>query len=91
MDTHFSHRAFAEELKLNFPLLSDFNREVTPRYAGYYPDVAGYKQVGRRAVFVVDRGGKISYKWISEEKPGDLPDVNEVFQATQATRDSVSG
>lgn len=63
---------------------------MIPRYVGYYPDVAGYKQVGRRAVFVIDRSGKISYRWIGEEKPGELPDVDGVFQATQATRDSVS-
>lgn len=91
MDTHLTHEAFSEKLGLKFPLLSDFNREVIPQYVGYYPSVnAGYKQVGRRAVFVIDRGEIISYKWISEDEPGKLPNVNEVFQAAQSTRDSVS-
>ncbi len=90
MDTHFCHRVFAEQLKLNFPLLSDFNREVTPKYAGYYPEVAGYREVGRRAVFVIDRSEIVSYRWISETDRRVLPNVNEVFQAAQSTRDSVS-
>ena len=91
MDSHYSHEAFAEKLGLNFPLLSDYNREVVPKYVGYYPTMGpGYKQVGRRAVFVIDRSEIISYRWISEDEPGKIPNVNEVFQAAQSTRDSVS-
>lgn len=91
MDTHFSHKVFAEQMKLSFPLLSDFNREVIPNYVGYYPDVAGYKRVGRRGVYVIDRRGKIVYRWIGEERPGELPNVEEVLRATQGASDTGAG
>ncbi len=87
VDSHFCHQAFSEKLSLSFPLLSDFNRQVIPRYVGYYEDVAGYKQVGRRAVFVVDRKGVIRYRWISETEPGKTPDVSEVLKAVQSAGD----
>lgn len=86
MDSFFSHQAFSEKLGLNFPLLSDFNRQVIPQYAGYYEEVAGLKGVGKRAVFVVDRSGVIRYRWLSEV-PGDIPDVDEVLQAVKALSD----
>ncbi len=85
VDSHFSHQVFAEKLGLNFPLLSDFNRQVIPEYVGFYEAVAGYyKQVGRRAIYVIDRNGTVRYKWISETEPGKIPDVDEVLSTVQA-------
>ncbi len=85
MDSNFSHSAFAEKLGLKFPLLSDFNRQVVPQYVGFYETVGpGYKYVGRRAVFVLDKNGVVRYKWISEMEPGNTPDVNEVLQAVRS-------
>ena len=86
MDSPFAHQAFAEKLHLNFPLLSDFNREVIPQYTGFYDDVSGLKQVGKRAVFVVDRNGVVRYKWTTEQ-PGNIPDVNEVLQVVRSIQD----
>lgn len=86
MDSHFSHQVFAERLGLNFPLLTDFNRQVVPQYTGYYEDVAGLKQVGKRAVFAVDQTGLVRYKWVTEQ-PGNLPDVDEVLRAVQSMRE----
>ncbi len=85
VDQFFSHQAFAKELDLKFPLLSDFNREVIPNYSGFYPLALGLlKGAGRRAVYVLDRGGTIHYKWEGpEDDPGVLPNVSEVLEAVR--------
>ncbi len=89
VDSFFSHQAFAKDLDVRYPLLSDFNREVIPNYAGYLKNALGLlKEAGRRAVFVLDRNGIIRYKWVGDESdPGILPNVNEVLEATRAVSD----
>jgi len=78
IDSIHAQRAFSERLGgLPFPLLPDYNREVFPKYSGFYDDVAGMKGVGRRAVYVVDQSGTIQYTWIADV-PGKLPNYEEV-------------
>ncbi len=87
VDSFFSHQAFAKDLDLTqFPLLSDFNREVIPNYAGFYPNALGFlKQAGRRSVFALDRSGVVRYRWVGpEDDPGVLPNVDEVLEAVRA-------
>jgi peroxiredoxin len=51
-----SQQAFAKQLNLNFPLLSDFaKRDVAGRYGVLIAD----RGFANRATFVVDREGKI--------------------------------
>lgn len=80
VDSFFAHKVFSDNLKLNFPLLSDFNREVIPIYTDYYDDVFGLKQVGRRTVFVIDRKGIVRYKWTTDN-PGNIPNIDDVIEA----------
>jgi peroxiredoxin len=40
----------------------------------------GYYGVAKRAVFVVDADGEVTYKWASDD-PGAEPDYEEVKQA----------
>ena len=61
VDSHYANSAFAERLGLSFPLLSDFKREVSVAY-GMLIESAGYSG---RALFVVDRDGRIAYRDIS--------------------------
>ena len=88
-DSFFSHQAFAKDLDLKYPLLSDFNREVIPNYAGYYQNALGFlKDAGRRAIYVLDRNGIVQYKWLGpEDEPGVLPNVGEVLDAVRAVKD----
>ena len=37
-----------------FPLLSDFNKEVSDAYDVLYADLLGFKRVSKRSAFVVD-------------------------------------
>ena len=57
MDSFASNKAFAKEIAVNFPLLSDWKRQATRDY-GLYNDSSGY---GTRATFVLDKEGKIQH------------------------------
>ena len=70
VDSHHANSAFAERLRLSFPLLSDFKREVSAAYGVLLPE-SGHSG---RAIFVVDRQGKLSYK----EEGLVLWDLNQI-------------
>lgn len=66
-DSLFSLGKFKEEQKLNFDLLSDFNKEVSTAYESIYELFGfGMKGVTKRAAFVIDSNGIIKYKEILE-------------------------
>ncbi len=78
VDSHFTLAKFKEEQHLNFPLLSDFNGEVSKAYGAIYDNFAfGMKNVSKRAAFVVDAEGIIRYAEVLESA-GDLPDLEAV-------------
>jgi glutaredoxin-dependent peroxiredoxin len=72
---------FKEDQKLNFTLLSDFNKEVSRAYNSIY-EMFGYnmKGVSKRSAFVIDKEGVIKYAEVLENA-GQLPD----FEAVQKT------
>lgn len=75
---------FKEEQRLNFTLLSDFNKEISRAYDSVY-ELFGYnmKGVSKRSAFVIDREGKVQYAEVLENA-GDIPDFNAV-RATLST------
>ena len=79
-DGPFCHEAFSEKVGIDFPLLSDYNKEVIPQYGVQYEDLAGFKGLAKRSVFVIDRDGTVKYKWVTDD-PGTLPDLDEVIAA----------
>ena len=82
VDSPFANNAFATQNNLQFPLLSDFTREVCKQYCGVYEDFGGIKgyNASKRAVFIVDANNTVTYAWISEN-PGVEPDYNAVIMA----------
>jgi len=84
VDSPFSLAKFKEAQSYQFPLLSDFNKDVSAAYGAFYDEfVFGLKGVSKRAAFVVDEEGKIIYAEVLENA-GDLPDfeaINRVLQA----------
>lgn len=74
VDGLWTEKAFAKELGVKYPILSDFQRKVIPLY-GAYNEQAG---VAKRTVFVVDKAGRIAYK--REYEPKDLPDLDEAIE-----------
>lgn len=81
VDSIFTLAKFKEEQKYNFPLLSDFNKNVSHAYGAFYDEfVFEMKGVSRRAAFVVDKEGLVQYAEVLESA-GDLPN----FEAIKAT------
>lgn len=85
VDSVYSHRAFSEQIGIEYPLLSDFNREVIHDYDVAYDEIGGLKEVAKRAVFVIDQEQIVRYKWVTDDA-GELPDVNEALKAAWALR-----
>lgn len=63
----FSQKAFADSLKLPFPLLSDFPKlEVIRSYGGLSEELS--LTVAQRWLFLVDLDGKVRGKWKGNTK-----------------------
>lgn len=75
---------FKEEQHLNFPLLSDFNKEASSAYGCIYDAFIGWmKGVSKRSAFIIDKDGVIQYAEILENA-GELPDfgkINEILRS----------
>ena len=65
---------------LEFPLLSDFNKDVSAAYDVLFEELLGFKGVSKRSAFVVDEDGTIIYAESSDD-PTQLPN----FEAIKAT------
>ena len=83
VDTFFANKAFADSHQLNFPLLSDFNKNVIETYGVVNPDMIGLKNIAKRAVFVIDRGGMVRHAEVLEDARNE-PDYDKVKQAVAA-------
>ncbi len=75
----FTLKAFADQNRLGFTLLSDYSREVSRTYAGLHEDFIGMKgySAAKRAVFIIDRNGVVRYAWVSED-PLKEPDYRAI-------------
>ena len=82
VDSLFTLGKFKTEQNLNFPLLSDFNKEASKAFGVLYETFPAFEMQGvsRRAAFVIDKEGVVRYTEICPT-PGDLPD----FAAIQKT------
>lgn len=82
VDSPFAQEQMAQVDQLKFPLLSDFNKEVSTAYDVLYSDLLGFKGVSKRSAFVIDEEGTILYSESSED-PHDLPDFDAIKAALQ--------
>jgi glutaredoxin-dependent peroxiredoxin len=82
VDPQGAQKAFADQNNLQFPILSDFNREVTNQYGVAWPNFGGMQGyvVANRSVLVLDRDGVVRYKWVAPN-PGTEPNYDEVRDA----------
>jgi len=82
VDGVWCHRAFAESRGIRFPLLSDFEPkgEVSRGY-GVYSDHG----TSKRALFVLDREGRVSWNFLSD--PDVNPGADGILAALEAMGD----
>lgn len=86
VDSVFTLAKYKEEQQLNFPLLSDFNKETSAAFGALYDSfVFDMKGVSKRSAFVLDKDGIVRYAEVLE-KATDLPD----FDAIQNTLKSLN-
>ena len=79
-DTFFTLKAWADQQKLGFPLLSDYNKEVIGVYGVVNPDMVGLKNIAKRAVFVIDKGGVVRYREVIDDARNE-PDYGKLNEA----------
>ena len=79
-DTFFALKGWDDQQKLGFPLLSDYNKEVINKYGVVNPDMIGLKNIAKRAVFVIDRGGVVRYREVLEDARNE-PDYAKLNEA----------
>ena len=77
-DTFFALKAWDDQQKLGFPLLSEYNKEVINKYGVVNPDMIGLKNIAKRAVFVIDKAGVVRYSEVLEDARNE-PDYSLVF------------
>lgn len=83
VDSPFTLAKFRETEHLNFPLLSDFNKEVSASYGALYETFAlGLKGVSKRSAFVIDKQGVIQYAEVLENA-GEQPSFEAIQKALQ--------
>lgn len=78
VDSPFTLAKFREEQQLNFPLLSDFNKEAIAAYdCRYEAFVTGLRGVAKRSAFVIDAQGIVRYAEVLDNA-GELPHFEKV-------------
>ena len=81
VDSPYALKVWKDINKINFPLLSDFNKEVSKMYDSlydiFYPEKFSYQGVSKRSAFIIGRDGKIKYREICPT-PGDQPDYKTI-------------
>jgi len=84
VDSPFAQNAFRERLGLEYSLLSDANREIIEKYGvSMHWEEYGLDGIAKRAVFVVDADGDVSYaRVVDGTKPE--PDYDEAIEAVEA-------
>lgn len=79
IDSPFVTDKFRTELKVPFPILSDFNKTVSASYDALHAELLGLKGVTKRAAVVIGTDGKIAYAWEAE-----IPKTQVDFAALRA-------
>ncbi len=81
VDSPFALKMFADKNNYNFPLLSDFNKEVSANYGALYdvfvPGKFDFKGVSKRSAFVIDKNGVIQYAEVLENA-GEEPNYSAI-------------
>jgi len=76
-DTFFALKAWGDQQKFGFPLLSDYNKEVIRSYGVVNPDMIGLKDIAKRSVFVIDQKGVVRHKEVLDDARNE-PDYSRV-------------
>ena len=79
-DTFFALKAWGDQHTLGLPLLSDYNKDVIRKYDVVNPDMIGLKDIAKRAVFVIDKGGVVRHREVLDDARNE-PNYDNVKKA----------
>ncbi|MDH2899933.1 MAG: peroxiredoxin [archaeon] len=84
VDSPFSNKSFKDQNRLNFSILSDYDRKGVGAFGVELSNFAGLKgyTAAQRAVFVLDKDGTIRAKWVAEN-PGVEPNYDWVSKEVE--------
>ncbi len=79
VDSVFVLGKFKEAERMNFKLLSDFNKDASTAYESLYDSFAfGMKGVSKRSAFVIDKEGVLQYIEVLENA-GEQPNYENII------------
>lgn len=86
VDSHWSHKAYADKMGIHYSLLADFNPRgaMAEKYGVYLAD----KGITGRAIFIINKQGKVA--WIKNYDIPVVPDVKEVAAALQQVKSAAA-
>ena len=79
VDSPFVTDKFRQSENIPFPILSDFNKDVSRKYGVLHDDLMGLKGVSKRSAFVIGKDGTIKYAWVTDD-----PKVQVQFEEIKA-------
>ena len=86
VDSVFTLAKYKADQQYNFPLLSDFNKEVSAAYGSLYQDwILEMKGVSKRSAFLIDRQGIIRYAEVLENA-SEQPDFKAIDQVLSSLK-----
>jgi mycoredoxin-dependent peroxiredoxin len=82
VDSAWSHKAYADKMGIQYPLLADFHPRgaVGTKYGVYLDD----KGITGRSIFIIDRDGNLA--WQKNYEIPVVPDINEVSKALASVK-----
>lgn len=86
VDMIFALGEFKKVNNINFPLLSDFNKEAIHAYDVVIENFSvGHKGVSKRAAFVIDKNGNVAYAEVMPS-PGEIPNFEAIKKVLEAAK-----
>jgi glutaredoxin-dependent peroxiredoxin len=82
VDSPYSHLAWARQIAIPFPMISDFNRDLLRAYDALAPASLYLRDTAKRTVFLIDPAGVIRYAWYPPPE-GGLPPVGAALAEAQ--------
>jgi glutaredoxin-dependent peroxiredoxin len=86
VDMPFTLAKYKADNNLNFPMLSDFNKEASTAYGCLYENwILGLKGVSKRSSFVIDKEGVVRFAQILENA-NDYPDFEGIKKTLESLK-----
>ncbi len=82
VDSPFTLRTYHTELALEFPLISDFNREAIEAYDLAHDRLLGLQHPSKRATVIINPQGTIAWTWTTDD-PEEKPRIDAIVQAVR--------